>query len=178
MKLPGKKILMIVAPESFRDEELFVPRRLFESLGAQVTVASTRTGRARGMLGGRATATRLIDHLRVDDFDAILIVGGDGAQEYLWPHNGLRALVQQAAASEKVIGAICLAPVVLARAGLLEGGEAALWRCPATLEELDRAGVRVADQDVLCAGRTITGSGPLVAERWAQAIAETVQTQK
>jgi protease I len=170
MQLPGKKILMVVAPDRFRDEELFVPRDLFESLGARVTVASTRTGGARGMLGGRATALAAIDHVRADDYDAVLLVGGDGAAEHLWPHSRLRALVRQAQETDTLLGAICLAPVVLVRAGVVAGGEIAVWRSPEALAELERAGVRPAAQDVVCAGRIITGNGPEAAERWARAV--------
>lgn len=171
MRLPGKKILMVVAPEQFRDEELFVPRDLFESLGAHVTVASTRTGGARGMLGGRATALAAIDHVRVDDYHAVLLIGGDGAPEHLWPNQRLQALVRQAHESDTVLGAICLAGVVLARAGVVDG-EVAVWRSPEALAELAAAGVRPAEQDVVCAGRVITGSGPQAADRWARAVIE------
>jgi protease I len=172
MRLPGKKILMVVAPEQFRDEELFVPRELFESLGARVTIASTRTGGARGMLGGNATVLAAIDHVRVDDNDAVLLIGGDGAAEHLWGHPRLRALVRQAHEAGTLLGAICLAPVVLASAGVVDGGEVAVWRSPEALAELAAAGVRPAAQDVVCAGRVITASGPQVADRWARAVVD------
>ena len=52
--LAGKKILMIVAPERFRDEEYAVPHAHFIGLGAKVTVASLKKGMATGMFGVKA----------------------------------------------------------------------------------------------------------------------------
>ena len=77
MSLPGKHILMVVAPCDFRDEELFVPRAIFERKRARVTIASTRTGCALGSLGGRTTATVLIDKAGAKPLDALILVGGD-----------------------------------------------------------------------------------------------------
>jgi protease I len=170
MQLCGRHLLMVVAPTDYRDEELAVPRRLFEAAGARVTVASTRTGGTRGMRGGRAVALAAIDRVRVDDVDAVLIVGGDGARVHLWDHAGLLTLVRQAQALGKLLGAICLAPVVLARAGLVTGGEVSVWRSPEALAELDRCRVRAAAAEVTVAGRIVTANGPEAAQRWASAI--------
>ncbi|OGQ86858.1 MAG: hypothetical protein A2289_13850 [Deltaproteobacteria bacterium RIFOXYA12_FULL_58_15] len=170
MKLVGKKALMVIAPAGFQDEELFVPRQLLESAGVSVTVASTRTGGLKGMMGGRATAMTTVDRVNVGLFDAVLLVGGDGARDHLWSHSRLQALVREASKAGKIVGAICLAPVVLARAGLLADKETAVWRSPEALAELKEARVRVADADVLHAGNLITANGPLAAERWANAI--------
>ena len=39
-----QRILMVIAPEQFRDEELLVPRQAFAAEGWQVDTASTRMG--------------------------------------------------------------------------------------------------------------------------------------
>jgi putative intracellular protease/amidase len=53
-KLQGKKILMIIASQNFRDEELFKPRELFIKEGMEVILASSSLEVSRGMLGGTA----------------------------------------------------------------------------------------------------------------------------
>jgi len=170
MRLAGKKILMVVAPEGFRDEELLTPRALFEAAGAVVTVASTRSGQACGMKGARVVATANVDVSRASDFDAVLLVGGAGAETFLWAHPGLRTLVTDARREERLLGAICLAPVVLARAGLLKNIDTTVWPSPNAESEIRRAGGRLKDDAVVCADRIITGRGPEAAELWAQAI--------
>ena len=174
MRLAGKKILMVVAPEAFRDEELLTPRDLFEKAGAAVTIASTRTGQARGMHGTRVVATRNLDMCGTSDFDAVAIAGGDGAATFLWAHPGLRSLVTEAARELKLVAAICLAPVVLARAGLLQGINATVWPRPNAESEIRRAGGRLTDDAAVVAGRIITGRGPEAAELWAQAVIRTL----
>ncbi len=171
MRLAGRRVLLVAAPVGFRDEELLVPRQALERLGAQVTVASTRTGQIVGLLGARLLATASLDRVRLEAFDALLVAGGDGAATYLWGHEGLLALVRRAHAAGQVVAAICLAPVVLARAGLVTGGEVAVYRSPEALAELERLEVRPSASAVLVSGRIITANGPEAAAAWTEAIA-------
>ena len=78
LAVKGKRILMVIAPEDFRDEELFTPMGIFEAEGAEVTIASTRLGLARGMLGESASPDLLIAEARAEDYAAIVVVGGMG----------------------------------------------------------------------------------------------------
>ena len=48
------KIVMIIAPENYRDEEFQEPKGVFEEKGFEVTVASKGVKEAKGMLGGTA----------------------------------------------------------------------------------------------------------------------------
>ena len=47
--LTGKKIVMIIAPQNFRDEELFEPKQILTEKGAEVKVASASLETAGGM---------------------------------------------------------------------------------------------------------------------------------
>jgi len=172
VRLAGKKILLVVAPRDFRDEELFVTRAILERAGATLTLASLRTGQVRGMLGGRATATALVDGVPADRFDAIGLIGGDGAREHLWPSSALRRLVLEADGSERVLGAICLAPVVLARAGLVAGRDATVWPATDAEDELRRAGAHLVREPWVRAGRVLTASGPQATESFAAALVD------
>ena len=51
----SKKILMIIAHQNFRDEELLIPKKLFENEGYEVIIASTSLEPAKGMLGAVVT---------------------------------------------------------------------------------------------------------------------------
>ena len=42
-ELEAKRVLMVVAPEGYKEDELSVPSGIFKELGAEVVVASTRT---------------------------------------------------------------------------------------------------------------------------------------
>jgi len=100
-RLAGTKVLMVIAPEQFRDEELLVPKEKFEAAGAVVTVASTRTGEAKGMLGAKVNADKTLSEVKAQDFQAIVVVGGMGSPEFLWNEDKLHSLVQELNAAAK-----------------------------------------------------------------------------
>ncbi len=81
------KLLLAIAPERFRDEELEIPRRTFEEAGGiGVDIASTVAGTCTGGMlgGGAAEATMTFEDANPDDYAGIVIVGGSGSEEHLW----------------------------------------------------------------------------------------------
>lgn len=170
-ELTGKKVLLVVASKDFRDEEFFVPRHIFEEKGAAVTVASSKKGTATGMLGGTVTPDLIFSEVGVADCDVVVIAGGAGSKEYLWDDKELRRIVREAQNQGKVVAAICLSPVVLARAGCLKGKEATVFPDPAAVRELKAAGVKYVDRGVVTAGSIVTARDPESAEEFAQAVA-------
>lgn len=169
--LSTKQILMVVAPENFRDEEFFEPQAVFERAGAVVVVASTRAGRAQGSQGGTVEVARTLAEVRAADYDAIVVVGGNGTPAHLWGDETLHALVREAAAAGKVLGAICLAGVVLARAGILSGRRATVYMTRESLLEYQQAGVRASRDPIVVDERVVTAIGPHVAREFGEAVA-------
>ncbi|MHC4489836.1 MAG: DJ-1/PfpI family protein, partial [Planctomycetota bacterium] len=100
---------MIVASENFRDEELIETMRMLDAAAVQTTIASTKTGFVRGLLGKIAEASVLVSQLRVDDYDAIIFIGGPGAAEYFNNPVALN-IAREAASKRKILAAICMAP--------------------------------------------------------------------
>ncbi|MEW6574430.1 MAG: DJ-1/PfpI/YhbO family deglycase/protease [Bacillota bacterium] len=176
-ELAGKKVLLVVAPRDFRDEEFSVPRRVFEEQGAQITVASSVKGTATGMLGGAVEADVVFSEVRPADFSAVVLAGGTGSKEYLWDDKELRRVVQGTYQEGKVVSAICLSPVVLARAGCLKGKEATVWPDPAAVRELKTAGAKYVDRSVVVSGSVATARDPQSAEAFAQAVAGLLERQ-
>lgn len=169
-KLTGKKILMVICPENFRDEELYTPKEIFEQEGAEVKIAAPRLGTAHGMLGRTAQPDLLISQANAGDYDAVVVVGGMGSPTYLWADGQLHALLREAEQRGKVIGAICLSGAVLARAGLLRGRQATVYATDESLKELTQGGALYTSQDVVADGKIVTASGPHAAPEFARAI--------
>jgi len=169
-----KKAVLIVSRENFRDEELFETRRVLTDAGVKAVVASTKTGTIRGMLGRLTEATILVKDVVVDDYDAVIFIGGSGAMEYFhsrFAWNIARETVQK----KKFLGAICIAPAILANAGLLNG-----IRCTSFLSERDRlqrAGALYTGVPVERDGLIITGSGPMASVQFGRAIADALAEQ-
>lgn len=166
----GKKILLVIAQEQFRDEECFVPKQIFEAAGAKVTVAAEFTETAKGTLGGTIKPDLRISEARIEDYDAIVISGGSGSRKYLWDNKYLRELVKEADSRKKVVSAICISPVVLARAGILKGKESTVFSSPDTVHELKEHGAVYQDREVVVSDRVVTGRDPKSAEAFGKAV--------
>ncbi len=167
----AKKAVLIVASENFRDKELFETKRALTEAGVETAIASTKTGTLKGMLGGKAEASILIRDVVVDEYDAIIFVGGSGAKEYLNNQVALN-IARQAKTKGKVLAAICIAPTVLANAGVLSGIRVTSF--PSERGALQKAGAQYTGVAVEQDGFIITGEGPKAASQFGQAIATTL----
>jgi len=165
------EVLFVIAPERFRDEELIEPTRILEQRGAVVTVASTRSGTAVGMLGAKVRVGATVQEADAAGFDALAIAGGAGSPAHLWDSERLRALAQALAAAGKPVGAICLSPPVLARAGLLAGKRATTFPSDRALLELKRGGATYVQDAVVLDGTIVTASGPEAAAAFGETLA-------
>ncbi len=161
------RILMIIAPYNFRDEELFIPKRIFEDNGYEVVVASSSLKTARGMLGALYKPELLLKQVRVKDYKAIVLVGGSGSVVY-FNNRILHHIVREALKEHKVLGAICLAPCILAKAGVLKGKRATVWY--SAKECLIKNGAIYTGKPVEVDGKIVTASGPFAARKFAHTI--------
>ncbi|WP_052300351.1 DJ-1/PfpI family protein [Opitutus terrae] len=163
----NKIIALVIAPGEFRDEEYIEPKTLFEQHGARTVTISTTLEPVTGMLGATVQATLLLKDAQADNFDAVVFVGGMGARRLYHEPEALR-LARQAVAHNKVVGAICLAPNILAQAGVLKNRRATAWAFEVPAAEA----VNQVGESVVRDGRIITANGPQAATPFAQAIAE------
>jgi len=174
LSLNGKRILMVIAPENFRDEEFQEPYTLFTNEGAQVIVASTDTTEAQGMLGMKVKPDKLLQDVNVLDFDAIVLIGGSGSPA-LWENEILHKHLKTAFENEKVIGAICLSPVTLVKAGLITGKTVACYKTPDVERIFRENNVMFSDETVKVIGHIVTANGPPAAKAYAKKIAELLE---
>lgn len=174
-KLKGKKAVMIIAEKNFRDEELFEPKKILEAEGVKVIVVSTSFNIARGMLGGKVKPDMLLSEIKVDDYDAIIFVGGSGASQY-WNDSLAHNIAKEAVEKNKVLGAICIAPVTLANAGVLTGKKATVW--PSERGKIEARGAIYTGESVQIEGKIITAEGPQAARKFGEAIAKALSNNR
>jgi len=169
MSLVGKSVLMIIASNNFRDEEYLHPREVLENEGAKITIASSTKKEATGMLGTKVIPDILISEVNIDIYDAVVFVGGSGANEY-WENEKAHEIAKKAYEKSKVIGAICIAPVTLARAGLLKGKKATVYT--SDIENIKKEWAIYTGNSVEVDGKIVTGNGPTAAKEFGEKIAE------
>jgi len=166
-RVEGKKVLMIIAPKNFRDEELLDTKDVLTQAGAAVQVASTSLDTAVGMLGAKVRADLLVDSVKVADYDAVIFVGGGGASQY-WEDPEAHSIAREAYQTGKVLGAICIAPVTLAQAGLLKGKKATVWA--PEKRRIEAKGAKYTGSSVQVDGKIITANGPTSAREFGKTI--------
>ncbi|MEM2954464.1 MAG: DJ-1/PfpI family protein [Candidatus Nanoarchaeia archaeon] len=167
------KVLLIIAQKGFRDEELFHTKEELEKEGIEVKIASINTTSAFGMLGAIIKPDVAVKNAILDEFDAIIVIGGSGSPD-LANYEEVIDLVKKGFEKGKVIGAICLGPVVLAKAGVLKNKKATVWSSSAYKQSIDiltKAGAKYSKNNLVVDGKIITASGPEWARNFGKEIA-------
>ena len=175
MDLTGKKVLFIIAPKNFRDEELTEPRRVLEGYKAKTLVASNTLSTCTGMLGAKVTPNLTLDKVQVYDYDAVIFVGGSGSTVYYEDKTAL-SIARESNLKGRLTCSICLASGTLAGAGVLKGKDATGW--PDTKVLVERNGGIYTGRDVEVSGRVITAKGPAVARQFGEAIAKALANKR
>lgn len=172
------KILFIAAQVGFRDEELLQPKEILKD--HQIFIASKTLSTARGVLGHEIKPDLTLEEAlkKVDEFEAIIYVGGPGAEAYLKDYAALE-LVKKAYESEKVkiLAAICLSPLILAEGGVLKGKQATVWDPgdKTNIRKLELKGAKFVDKNVVQDGKLITANGPGAAKEFGILIAKNLK---
>jgi deglycase len=177
MKLDGKKVLMVIPHTQFRDEEFFEPKKILEDEGAKVVVASTSVRTCRGMKGGTVQSDLAIADAKADEYAGLILCGGSSVPDVFWNDKKLQELAVAMATAGKVIAAICLSTVVLAKAKLLADREATVYFLPEALEELKAAGAKYVPETLLIHNNIILAEGPPDSQRFGQAIRSALAAQ-
>lgn len=167
------KVLLVVASKDFRDEEFQESYDALTKEGCEVTVASSKIGELSSMKGkSKANATILVKDVKADDYHIIVFVGGAGAKEYFDDEAALK-LAKDAFEKDKYVAAICIAPSILANAGILKNQMATCFK--SETENLEKGGAVVAgDFKVITSGKITTANGPEVSERFAKELLKLV----
>jgi len=100
-------------------------------------------------------ADALLSDLKPDDFDAIVLPGGGVGTDNLMADSRIIETVQAYDAQNKFVCAICAAPTVLAKAGVLNGLKGTCY--PSCAEAL---GASYTNVPVVADGNIITSQGP------------------
>jgi len=172
-----KKAVIVIAFQGFQDFEYSETRRVLEDAGIEIIVASSLKGEAQGKSGEKVTVDIIVDEVVPEDFDALIFIGGPGALEYV-DNLSVHQLVQQVVSQDKVLAALCIAPEILARAGVLKEKKATVWSDSvdqSPIEFLENEGAKYVEEPVVVDGKIVTGNGPEAATEFGQKIVEVLR---
>lgn len=111
---------------------------------------------------------RHLDSIKADDYDAVILPGGMPGATNLREDEAVISLIKEMSDKGKLIAAICAAPIVLERAGVLSGREFTAY--PGFGEKI--SGGKFKEDLVVKDGNIITSRGPATSMEFAFAIAE------
>jgi protease I len=172
--LEGKKIAMVVSFRDFRDVEYFIPKDVLREAGAQITTISSEKGTAIGADGGEVRVDLAAPEAQVENFDAVVFIGGPGMGQNL-SNEEFQKIAKDAAATGKILGAICIAPALLAKAGVLSGKKATVWSSPldkSAIKMLKEGRAEYISEDVVIDGKIVTAAGPDVVKKFTEKLIE------
>lgn len=122
-----KKVLVFLA-EGFEEMEVATPVDLLRRAGVDCKMVSiTEKKEVMGAHGMVYVADLLFDEALARLADGIVLPGGIPGTTNLQKHQGLKKVLRYFDAEQKIIAAICAAPMILGEMGLVKGKEATIY---------------------------------------------------
>ena len=160
-QLNGMRIA-ILAMDGFEQIELTWPRDALEESGAITRIVSVQRGTIQGVHhgqpGDRFEVDLSFDDAEADDFDAVLLPGGEQNAGSLRQVGPAQAFVTHMQESGKPIAVICHGGWLLVSAGLVQGRTMTSW--PTLEREIRDAGGNWVDQEVVVDGNMVSSRRP------------------
>lgn len=146
-------VYVLLAP-GFEEAEALVPVDLLRRANVETATVSLTGEPVPGSHGVTVLADVTLDDVDLSRADMIVLPGGGPGYKNLGKEPRVEQLVRKAAEKDLWVAAICAAPTLLGRWGLLEGKNAVCY--PGMEEGLTGAQPQM-DQGVVVAGKVITG---------------------
>lgn len=169
--MKSKKILLVIAHEGYQPIEYAEPKKILEEAGFQVITASNKPGVATASDNSTTSVDIILDDVDVDDYAAVIFIGGPGCLENLDNKISYK-VIQKTVEYYKVLGAICLATRILAKAGALNEKNATGWNGDGLLSAIytQYNVTYLPEVDVVTDNITITATNPKAAKEFGKEI--------
>ncbi|MDO4462587.1 MAG: DJ-1/PfpI family protein [Bacteroidia bacterium] len=162
--------IVTLLADGFEETEALVPVDLLRRVGDKVLLVSIKEGDDRNVVGSHnicVKADEVISKIDIENIDALILPGGPGTPN-LDNYPGIDKILETLNAQGKLISAICAAPSILGKRGLLEGRNATCF--PGYEESLK--GATFLKQHAVTDGNIITAKGAGAALEFGLAIVE------
>ncbi len=169
--------IVILATDGYERSELRVPYDELKKKGADVKIASLENGEIKSWdeknWGDSIKVDILAKDVRVEDFDALVLPGGQINPDILRASDDAMRVVREFVKSGKVVAAICHAPWLLIEADAVKGRQVTSYGSIKT--DVKNAGGIWKDEKVVTDKGIITSRSPDDLEAFVGKIVEEVE---
>ena len=144
---------ILLAP-GFEEMEALVPADLLRRAGVEVALVGVSGELVPGGHNIVVKADLPLSEVRFEDMEGVMLPGGGVGVANLGADANVEALVKGAAAQDKLVSAICAAPSLLSKWGLLEGKQAV---CYPTWKDKIADACYLPGEKLAVEGKTVTG---------------------
>lgn len=152
-----KKVAILAAP-GFEEIELMAPLDILRRLNMDVVLAGVQSDKVVSTHEVTVSTDTMLDKLHADKLDALILPGGAGSW-VLRDTPEVIHLVKKMHEAGKLVAAICAAPIVLAKAGLVRDRNVTAYPAQDVYRELNEAGAHIVkDENVVLDGNMLTAN--------------------
>ncbi|HZX79557.1 MAG TPA: type 1 glutamine amidotransferase domain-containing protein [Lysobacter sp.] len=171
------KRIAILATDGFEQSELTGPRDGLKAAGFDVQVIAPKGGSIKGWQhtdwGDEVPVDLELSQARPDDFDALVLPGGQMNPDTLRMKPEAVEFVRAFDSAGKTLAAICHGPWLLVESGAAKDREVTSW--PSVKTDLVNAGARWKDAEVVVDGHVITSRKPDDIPAFTQAVIDALR---
>lgn len=173
----GSARILILATDGYERSELRVPLEELRRHGADVKIASLKPGEIKSWdekdWGDTVPVDITVDQVKHDDYDALVIPGGQINPDILRTEEKAVDIVRNFIKTGKVVAAICHGPWLLVEADALRGRKATSYHSIKT--DVKNAGASWEDKEVVTDNGIITSRSPKDLQAFVAKIVEEIQ---
>lgn len=161
-------MIAVLFAEDFEEIEALAPVDVLRRAGLEVAMCGVGGKEIVGSHGIKVTMNMEISELDIEAAECVVLPGGMPGTVNLEANENVQKLIDHCAENNKLIGAICAAPSILAHKGLLKGKTATAY--PDFQDELTKGGAKVGSEYLCKDGNIITAKGMGVATEFGMAL--------
>jgi len=155
-------VLIFLPAKDFNEQEYLVVSNKLLKTNYKVFIVSDSPFVCVGSKGLKVKNDVQLYNVHEENFAGFILIGGKGTRDY-WNNKTLHLILLEFYNGKKAIGAICSAPVILAKAGILINYATCFID---DKKELEREGIEYKNVSVFSENKIVTGQNPASSEEF------------
>jgi protease I len=170
-----QSLLVFLSENEFNEIEYLTVRDKLMASGIGLQIISDRIGICTGNNGLKVASEINLMNVKVNNFLGIIIIGGNGIRRH-WMNQSLHQILKKFNCKNKLIAAICAAPVILAKAGIENFNISSCIN--SDKNEIIKSGIKFCEENVVNSGNIITASSEDYSDQFVDSILRFLRKEK